>query len=46
METPEIDDWNDHTWRQQELDEQAMLSQDPGYLEFLRNYEVGYYNGN
>jgi hypothetical protein len=33
------DDATDAAWHQQQMDEQRMLSEDPGYFEFLKTYE-------
>lgn len=35
----DLDDWNDATWHQAQMDEQRMLSEDPGYVEFLVNID-------
>ena len=34
------DDDQDSSWAQAELDEQSMLSADPAYFEWLKQYEV------
>jgi hypothetical protein len=33
----EIEDQNDSTWAQASDDEQRMLTEDPGYFQFLAN---------
>jgi len=34
----QTDDYNDSSWHQAELDEQSLLSLDPGYFEFLEQF--------
>jgi hypothetical protein len=33
------DDATDAAWHQRQMEEQQMLYEDPGYFEFLKNYE-------
>jgi hypothetical protein len=35
MDPDDTDDYNDATWAQMQEDEQQMLTDDPGYVEFL-----------